>query len=311
MLELSVNFTRNSTQTFLQKTAIVLASVSTLAWMPNGGLPVSAQSKPIFQKTPIVQTQPESTVEEPTLYERAESELSENYYILYRIVELIARVNNLDDRPWRVAISPVEDASEYEINAFATQSNLIHFYEGLLDQVAGDVSALACVVGHEMAHLELQHIPISQAKLDKAIEEIKQIDDLDDREKRLEEFLEEFGELNRSQELEADAIGYQYAIAAGFEPEGCLRMLDVLSRLPGSLRDSLSHPAVPDRIEAIQNLIESSSVLENTNNSELDNTEPLTYQWLDAAQQLRINSSRGGSFGEDWDKLFGRNSEEN
>jgi beta-barrel assembly-enhancing protease len=302
MLKFAVGFPRIFTQTQFQKTATMLAAISVVAWIPTLGLPVLAQ-KPSFQKNPIVREEP--TVEELTTYERAATELPENYYIMYRIVERMARTNNLDDRPWRIAISPEDD-----INAFATQANLIHFYEGMLDRVAGDVSALACVVGHEMAHHQLQHIPIGYAELYKGLEELEKIEDEEDREKQMEEFIQSLGELNRSQELEADAFGYQYAIAAGFEPEGCLRMLAILSRLPGSLLER-SHPAVPARIEAIQSFIaeQSSSAIEDSSSQPLDNTEPLTYEWLNSVEQLRIDSRRGGSFIDDWNAVIDRSSE--
>ncbi|MGB3238193.1 MAG: hypothetical protein WBB29_07850, partial [Geitlerinemataceae cyanobacterium] len=64
--------------------------------------------------------------------------------------------------------------------------------------------ALACVVGHEMAHHQLQHIPIGFAEYYKGYEEIEKIEDEEDREKQLEAFLQQMCELNRSQELEAD-----------------------------------------------------------------------------------------------------------
>ncbi|MGB7057285.1 MAG: M48 family metalloprotease, partial [Geitlerinemataceae cyanobacterium] len=157
MLEFTVDFARQFAQTQFQKTVTSIAAVSVLAWVPSVALPVSAQSQPSVQKIYIIQDKP--AIKELTIYEKAAAELPENYYIMYRIVERMARANNLDDRPWRVSISPEDD-----INAFATQANLIHFYEGMIHQVAGDVSALACVVGHEMAHHQLQHIPIGFAE---------------------------------------------------------------------------------------------------------------------------------------------------
>ncbi|MGC1199825.1 MAG: M48 family metallopeptidase [Geitlerinemataceae cyanobacterium] len=299
MLEFTVDFARQFAQTQFQKTVTSIAAVSVLAWVPSVALPVSAQSQPSVQKISIIQDKP--AIKELTIYEKAAAELPENYYIMYRIVERMARANNLDDRPWRVSISPEDD-----INAFATQANLIHFYEGMIHQVAGDVSALACVVGHEMAHHQLQHIPIGFAEYYKGYEEIEKIEDEEDREKQREAFLQQMGELNRYQELEADLFGYQYAIAAGFEPEGCLRMLTVLSRLPGSLLER-SHPAVPDRIEAIQSLIEeqSSQAIEAIP-QELYDAEALTYQWLETAEKLQVNSTRGWSLTEDLEGVLGR-----
>ncbi|MGQ9871956.1 hypothetical protein [Leptodesmis sp.] len=44
----------------------------------------------------------------------------------------------------------------------------------------------------------------------------------------------EWSELSHRQEFEADKLGYQYAVRAGFKPEGCLTPMNVLNRLPGS-----------------------------------------------------------------------------
>lgn len=85
--------------------------------------------------------------------------LGEQYYTLYRVLERIARANQLDNLPWRLLIIP-----EYDVNAFATDVNLVAFYNGLLDRVHGDPDAIACVVGHEMAHHTENHIAMGQAE---------------------------------------------------------------------------------------------------------------------------------------------------
>ncbi|MDY6781709.1 MAG: M48 family metalloprotease [Cyanobacteriota bacterium] len=80
-------------------------------------------------------------------YDTAKTELPENFYVLYRIVDRLARANDLDDYPWRVTITDNDN-----ISAYATEANVIVIASGLLDRMAGDASSLACVVGHEMAH---------------------------------------------------------------------------------------------------------------------------------------------------------------
>ncbi|MEL7140927.1 MAG: M48 family metallopeptidase [Cyanobacteria bacterium J06643_4] len=80
--------------------------------------------------------------------------LGEDFYATYRIVERIARANDLDERPWRIRISTND-----EVNAYASNLNMLTFEGGLLEQLHGDTAALACVVGHEMAHHTENHIP--------------------------------------------------------------------------------------------------------------------------------------------------------
>lgn len=49
--------------------------------------------------------------------------------------------------------------SKSDINAYATEANLVTIYSGLLAQVYGDASALACMIGHEIGHHRQQYIP--------------------------------------------------------------------------------------------------------------------------------------------------------
>jgi beta-barrel assembly-enhancing protease len=92
-------------------------------------------------------------------YDRAKTEMSTDLYVVYRIVDRIVRANKLDESNWRVRIE-----SQYELNAFAADVNLIAVYNGLLDRVGGDASALACVIGHEIAHHTKRHVAISPAQ---------------------------------------------------------------------------------------------------------------------------------------------------
>jgi len=92
-------------------------------------------------------------------FQKAQKDLPANYYFLYRIVDRLARANGLDQTPWRIITIP-----KYDMNAFATEVNLIAVYSGLLDVLAGDAAAIACVVGHEMAHHVERHIPLKQVE---------------------------------------------------------------------------------------------------------------------------------------------------
>ncbi|HBB31355.1 MAG TPA: hypothetical protein DDZ80_24365 [Cyanobacteria bacterium UBA8803] len=217
-----------------------------------------------------------------TPYELAEAELPENFYVLYRIVERIARANDLDQHPWRIVIN-----SEYDINAYATDANVIGIFNGLLDQLVGDSSALACVVAHEMAHHLHRHVAITDAELTKGLEQITESAPAQ-QEEQMAQLQKRIGQLRRSQELEADASGYKYAVQAGFEPEGCLRGLDLLSRLPGSGYSSDTHPSASERIVAIQALIVKNPPewLVTLGRQRLRSTEPLTYYWSADEQWL-------------------------
>lgn len=95
---------------------------------------------------------------------------------------------------------------------------------------------------------------------------------------------------------------------AGFEPDGGLRAMSVLGRLPGSEVDS-THPAIPKRIEKLKelmvqypaaNLAERGKLYLNTRK------QPLSYQPSKDGQSLRINSRHGSSGGDSFERLFGQ-----
>ncbi len=260
-----------------------------------------------------------------TIYQQAKEELTSDMYALYRLVDRIARANGFDNRPWRVKIIP-----KYDINAYANQVNLIAVYDGILDQIGGDSSALACVVAHEMGHHIKRHQAVGaaqKAKLseqidretERAIFDIEQAakkNGIDNRQKlqrvtevvtqkkrELEKSLES---QQRLREFEADEIGYIASVTAGFDPEGCLTVMEVLGRSPVSEFDS-SYPAVPKRIEAIKALMIKypwrTLVLQGE--EKIVTTKPLTYEYSKDNQSLRINSSHGGSIADDIERRFG------
>jgi Zn-dependent protease with chaperone function len=183
-------------------------------------------------------------------YIRAKKELPQEYYTLYRIVDKIARANKLDQLPWRIRTSPV-----YDINAFASESNLLSIFAGLMDQVAGDHAALACIVGHEMAHHAKRHIPkkvayqavttgLANKELEQAQKEGESQKRSDDaiknilnrfvginiimpgrgetpeqiRVRKEKELVAKNQEYIRQQEFEADELGYQFMARPDFMP---------------------------------------------------------------------------------------------
>lgn len=296
-------------------------------------------------------------------YNQAREELREltgndNYYLLYRIVERVSRANQLDSRPWRVAIVP-----EYDINAFATDVNLVAFFTGLIEQIYGDPDAIACVVGHEMAHHTEQHIALSTAQREMRLRELRQeaidevaaeeedlSEDLQEmaagewvasgvgtladrvlstgglggmvgrviggqiqrnRQRRLEaaaervqqiyaekeaQFLAEETERSHNHEFEADEVGYQYVVRAGFDPQGCITVMEALNRIPGSQTAGISHPSTPDRISALQSMptIYPTTALSSEGDANVAaNPTALTYDFLGSF--LRVNSRAGST----------------
>ena len=281
-------------------------------------IPTQAQPKP---------GSPPPKANTASKFQKAKEELNPSHYLVYRIVDRIARANQLDDRPWRIV---VENA--YEINADQSEINRIRIFSGLLDQVSGDASALACVVGHELAHSTERHAAkiaaVSQSlqeKYQKQFEKdlrpgvgriigniflggtIKPKDPEQVKAKNEAELTEAVSEARRQQELEADQVGFKFIVVAGFEPEGCSRMLSILSRLPAADIDGESHPALPRRIDKMKELMAAgvSPELITAGQNRVNASNPLTYEPSADGVSLRINSTRGGSTVTDLERVLG------
>jgi beta-barrel assembly-enhancing protease len=259
-------------------------------------------------------------------YLRAKRELKPEMYTLYRIIDRLARANGLTETAWRVRVLP-----EYNINAFATEANLVGVYSGIMDSFHGDNSALACVVAHEQAHHTRRHIAVGTAQSmaitnQRNEESAKKQEEIRtsttggsaalgalgfggfggllraDGERRAERAAKEkeaqrkseIAALNRKQELEADELAYVYMARAGFDPQGCMRMFSVLSRTAGAEVDS-DHPSVPSRISAMQDLMgkQPAANLRTEGQGSLNRSQPLTYGFSTDGQSLRINSQFG------------------
>lgn len=297
-------------------------------------------------------------------YQQAKENLPEDWYVVYRITDRIARANALDRTPWRVNVVP-----EYQINAFAGELNLIAVYSGILDQLVDTSSGVACVIGHEMAHHVKRHTAVGEAEKAELIEKMRAdataevaaekdsarrdrttssigstvasaagsalggigslvggaSSDLIDKqseerqrssEERIEQIVNEkkakleseLAEKNRRQEFEADELGYRYMAKAGFDPEGCIRVMEVLGQTPGGELDT-DHPAVPKRIEKLRELMASTPPAALAADGEAvlaKNATPLTFDLSRDDKALRINPAAGGSAADDLEARFDR-----
>lgn len=153
-------------------------------------------------------------------------------------------------------------------NAYAGLSNgraIVTLNAGLIDMVGMDADAMAFVLAHELAHVSLGHV--SPQAVDRAQSQKVRSGFLG----TVAASLIPFGGLlvdagsglieagySRDQEREADGLGLQLMIGAGYEPEGAIRfqrkMLSVgaVSGLPFLS----SHPGGEERIERLRELME-------------------------------------------------------
>ena len=97
-------------------------------------------------------------------------------------------------------------------------------------------------------------------------------------------------------EFEADQEGFQYMVRAGFDPKGCLRVMEVLGRTPGAEFDR-EHPAIPRRTAALEAMLQDPATgkLAAEGRARLLGSPALTYSLSADGESLRINSRFGSS----------------
>lgn len=140
------------------------------------------------------------------------------------------------------------------VNAFALPGGHIYVYSGLL-KLASDEAELASVLGHEVAHVSQRHVAqrlVAQMGLDNVLGLAtgKNPEGLGALAGQLagQGALLSFG---REQESDADQHGLPYSVAAGYDPEGFVRLFEKLKKGegPGFLVFLQSHPLPSERIE--------------------------------------------------------------
>lgn len=295
-------------------------------------IPLASDARPL-----LAQSAAAGATRNTTFFKKAQQELAGNYYFLYRIIDRLARANSLDQNPWRI-----QNLAKYDMNAYATEVNLIAVYDGLLDVLAGDADAMACVIGHEMAHHVERHIPIRESNAAQAQQRLEakqqeliqqqreqqsnaktwsifggfvrsvtglpvhtnpagQVDPRQMQEELKQAAASENQNLataSQDHELQADRLGYQYMARAGFDPKGCLRVMEALGRMPGAEFDG-THPAIPRRIEQLRTLMVEmpASSLATEGRMRLQSTAALTYAKSADQRSLRVNSRFGSAKG--------------
>jgi predicted Zn-dependent protease len=152
------------------------------------------------------------------------------------------------------------------VNAFAAPGGWVYVTTGLLETVASD-DELACVIGHEIAHVAAKHSVMqfqSRAIAAGVLTVVSgilvgQADTAAD-ERRARYVLAgiavgadlTFLKYSRSQESQSDRLGMRYALLAGFDPAGMVVFLERLAKTdpqrPGFAAILRTHPVSEVRI---------------------------------------------------------------
>lgn len=167
---------------------------------------------------------------------------------------------------------------EPELTAYSLPGGHVFVTRGLLEQMTSE-SELAFVLGHEIAHIDLEHgllaLKAGRVAPAAAIASLKLLQkDGDEKwpEKLMQDqpafdgTVEHFTDLGLGwasfaqpgQERDADTLGLQYAVKAGYDSEGAERVLEMLADAD-SKQTAKSHDPAPGRLERLRKAIAEST----------------------------------------------------
>lgn len=158
-----------------------------------------------------------------------------------------------DDIVYRFAVLETPD-----VNAFAAPGGYIFVTRGAINLMESE-SELAGVLGHEVAHVNRRHVIESIRKSDtmRAVRDQVNVQGavLDQVVGTGTNVL--FTGLSRTDELEADSLGFEYAASAGYDPAGLVTFIGRLQSHAneGPVSDLMAtHPQPADRIDRLHRI---------------------------------------------------------
>ncbi len=154
---------------------------------------------------------------------------------LNAVLVRLAKASETPGQPYRVTI-----LNSGVVNAFALPSGDLFITRGLL-ALANDMSEVAAVMAHEIAHVTARHAFLRAEQEKKAALIAQAARVIQSQQKGAE--VEASSAMNiagfsRAQELEADRVGIGVTARAGYDPFGAARFLNSLAR-SSALRASL------------------------------------------------------------------------
>jgi Zn-dependent protease with chaperone function len=200
-------------------------------------------------------------------------------------------------------------SSNQELNAFATWQNgqpVTIFTLGLLNKIGDDSDALAAVVSHEFSHLTLRHAQ-SQETANTIIDLLSGLaliaidSSYGGSARNPYRGLYKAGistasnlaasSYSRGDELAADAQGVKYMIAAGYSPDGAVRLQENI--IPSSSSFFSTHPSSESRIKNIKLAANEPLGQSNSTPSRKDNGEPTNTVYV---ENTTVNNSISNTY---------------
>lgn len=177
-----------------------------------------------------------------------------------RFVNTLATViGRFSDRPLIPYFVAVIDSPK--INAFATPGGYIFITRGAIESM-GSEAELACVVGHEIAHITERHALDTLKRTQSAAGYGKAFAtatgaDADALDKMVKDCCNQLlnKAFDKDKETKADLRGVEFAFRAGYDPRAMLTFLDRLESKPNLLAPGLAdHPPAKERKKELNKL---------------------------------------------------------
>lgn len=182
---------------------------------------------------------------------------------LEALVNRLTRVSERPDLRYKVTV-----LNSSTVNAFALPGGYVYVTRGLL-ALANDEDELAAVLAHEIGHVTARHAAKRQNEAIKAVflGRVRSVGTASASSNALGDSDDLIASFSRKQELEADQIGVETSVRAGFDPFAAASFLDSMGRDTayrqqrfGREKDvyrpdlETSHPSTPERIERVRKL---------------------------------------------------------
>ncbi|HEY3331264.1 MAG TPA: M48 family metalloprotease [Capsulimonadaceae bacterium] len=150
-----------------------------------------------------------------------------------------------------------------EVNAFSLPGGWIYINSGLLDKAGNDDDAIACVIGHEAAHVVKRHAinQMADAQSKGVLVDIFGVVTNSNEAFQAASLAYNLDQLHysRADEYDADKYGLKFAYNAGYDPYGMSRFLAVLQGLEQKGQNAMpwanDHPITRNRIIRVNDQI--------------------------------------------------------
>lgn len=149
-----------------------------------------------------------------------------------------------------------------DVNAYSTPGGYVFVTRGAL-RLMDDESELAGVLGHEIGHLVKKH-SADAIKRKMQVDAGSKLAQNNLRDNYAQAAAPLVGDVintvfDQNQEMQADAEGEKYVVAAGYDPKGLLRFLAKMDKVNTQKKLLSSHPRGPERIKALETLANSTT----------------------------------------------------